>query len=257
MANLNICSLESDGERRDFAAHGHAIIGDAGAVSMTRGTFEPGWRWSKDVAPVVGTETCQARHHMYIVSGTMHLHMDDGTESTLRAGDVVDIPAGHDAWVEGEEPCVTIDVSPESTRYAVGRPTDIAAPDDHHMGLVRKGYDAFNTGDVDVLLSLFASDVVVHVPGSGPLAGTYKGPEAVLGYYGKLAELHDGAFNAFLMDVHGDGYGHVMAQHQTRAMRNGVKRVARGSILFSFVGDKVHDMLELHGDLPGDDAFMS
>ena len=64
-----------------------------------------------------------------------------------------------------------------------------------------------------------------------------------------------GTFRAHLVDVHGDGLGHVMAMHQTKAERNGVKRVARGSILFSFVGDKVHDLLELHGDLPGDDAF--
>lgn len=257
MADLMICNLDTEGEGRPFAAHGHAVIADAGAVSAMRGTFEPGWRWSTDVAPMAGTDSCQVRHHLYVISGSMRVRMDDGDERTLTAGDLADIPPGHDAWVEGDEPCVGIDVSPDATRYAVGRPADIAAPDDRAMSLVRQGYDAFNTGDVDTLLSLFAHDVVVHVPGTGPLAGTYKGPEAVLGYYGRLAELHDGAFNAYLLDVHGDGLGHVMAQHQTRATRNGVKRVARGSILFSFVGDKVHDMLELHGDLPGDDAFMS
>lgn len=257
MADFMISNLDRDGERREFAAHGHAVIADAGAASVFRGTFEPGWRWSTDVAPLAGTTSCRIHHHCYVISGAMTVRMDDGTERIISAGDLTEIPSGHDAWVDGPEPCVLIDTSPEATRYAVGRPADIAAPDDKYMTLVRKGYNAFNAGDVETLLSLFAGDVVVHVPGTGPLAGTYKGPEAVLGYYARLAELHDGTFNAYLLDLHGDGFGHVMAQHQTRATRNGVKRVARGSILFSFVGEKVHDMLELHGDLPGDDAFMS
>jgi ketosteroid isomerase-like protein len=123
------------------------------------------------------------------------------------------------------------------------------------MRLVREGYEAFNSGDVDALSTLLAADVTQHVPGHGPLAGTYKGLENVIGYYGKLAEMTDGTFRAHLVDVHGDGQGHVVAVHQMSSMRNGNKRVARGSIVFTFIGDKVTDLLELHGDLPGDDAY--
>ena len=257
MANLNICSLETEGERREFAAHGHAVVAQTGAAALLRGTFEPGWRWSQDVGPIAGTESCQVAHRGYVVSGAMTIRMDDGEQQTMRAGDLVDIGAGHDAWVDGDEPCVFLDVSPQGLQYAMPRPTGIAAPEDAAMQLVRRGYAAFNSGDVDTLLELFASDVVQHVPGDGPLAGTYKGPEAVLTYYGKLAELTGGTFRAHLLDVHGDGLGHVLAVHQFTAERNGQQRIARGSILFSFIGDKVHDLLEMHGDLPGDDAFMS
>jgi len=256
MANLYVSNLDEDGDRREFAAHGHAVVADAGAASLMRGTFEPGWRWSTDLAPLAGTDTCQVRHQGYIVSGAMTVRMDDGEERTGRAGDLMEIGAGHDAWVEGDEPCVFIDMSPHALQYAMPRPSDVAAAEDDAMQLVRRGYAAFNAGDADTLLDLFASDVVQHVPGEGPLAGTYKGPEAVLTYYGKLSEMTGGTFRAHLVDVHGDGLGHAMALHQLTMERNGARRIARGSILFSFVGNKVHDLLELHGDLPGDDAFM-
>jgi ketosteroid isomerase-like protein len=257
MQDVMISNLDHDGETRPFQAHGHAVVANAGALSVMRGVFEPGWRWSEDLAPLVGGSSCQVRHMGYVMSGSMRIRFDDGTEVELKAGDISDIPPGHDAWVTSEEPCTMIDVSPEATRYAVGRPTDIAAPDDTWMQHVRRGYAAFAAGDLDTLRTMFTVDVALHVPGSGPLAGTYKGPEAVLGYYAKLWELTGGTFRADLIDVHGDGHGHVTATHQTTAQRDGAKRVGRGSLLFTFVGDKVSDILELHGDLPGDDAFMA
>ena len=257
MANLNVCNLETDGERREFAAHGHAVMAHAGAAAMIRGTFEPGWRWSTDLAPVAGTPTCQVRHQGYVVSGAMTVLMDDGEQRTITAGELAEIEPGHDAWVDGDEPCVFVDMSPHALQYATTRPAGIAAAENDQMQLVRRGYAAFNTGDVETLMGLFASDVVQHVPGDGPMAGTYKGPEAVLGYYGRLAEATDGTFRAHLVDLHGDGLGHVLAVHPTVAVRNGTRRVARGSILFSIVGNKVHDLLEMHEDLPGDDAFLS
>ncbi|MDR7363039.1 nuclear transport factor 2 family protein [Nocardioides marmoribigeumensis] len=252
-----ISNLDREGEGRVFRAHGHATLGNAGGISVLKGTFEPGWKWSDDVKPIAGTSSCQVRHMGYVLEGTMHIRMDDGSEWDIGAGDVVDLPAGHDAWVTSDVALEMVDISPEATRYAVTRPTDIASPDDQWMTLVRRGYAAFNSGDVETLLGLFSKDVVQHVPGHGPLAGTYKGPEAVLGYYGKLAELTGGTFRADLVDVHGDGSGHVCATHQTSATRNGAKRVARGSIVFTCIGDKVTDMLELRADLPGDDAFLA
>ena len=72
--------------------------------------------------------------------------------------------------------------------------------------------------------------VIQHVPGNGPLAGDYKGSDAVLSYYGKLAELTSGTFRAHLVDVHGDGHGHVTSMHVLTATRNGVTRVSRVSI---------------------------
>lgn len=257
MAQLLISNLDQEGEGRPFRAHGHAVLANAGAVAVLRGTFEPGWRWSTDVAPLAGTSSCQVHHQGLVLAGSMQIRMDDGGEYELHAGDLFDIAPGHDGWVEGDEACVMLDIAPGATRYAVGRPSDIEEPEDAGMKLVRRGYAAFNTGDVDTLRGILASDAVHHVPGSGPLAGTYKGPKQILDYYGRLAELTDGTFRADLVDVHGDRRGHVLAVHQTSSVRNGVKRVARGSILFTLLGDKVTDMLELHGDLPGDDAHLS
>ncbi|HST47300.1 nuclear transport factor 2 family protein [Jatrophihabitans sp.] len=255
MTAVMISNLERDGEHRSFAQHGHADLATAGGLTVMRGVFEPGWRWSADIAPIVGGDSCQTRHLGYVLSGSMRVRMADGTESDLGPGDLFDLPAGHDAWVVGDQPCEMVDYSPDATRYA--RAEGIAAADDEAMALVRRGYAAFNTQDVDTLRSIFAADVVQHVPGHGPLAGTYKGPDAVLGYYGKLAEMTDGTFRAHLVDVHGDALGHVMALHQTVATRDGATRATRGSILFTVMGGKVTDLLELHADLPGDDAFFS
>jgi ketosteroid isomerase-like protein len=257
MADVKISNVDQEGEGRPFVAHGHALLANAGAVSVLRGVFEPGWRWSNDIAPLAGTTSCQVHHLGYVLSGSMGVRLEDGTESEVKAGDVFDLTPGHDAWVTSDVPCEMVDFSPDATKYAIGRPSDIAAPEDEAMKRVWQGFEAFNTRDGDTLRDLFTQDVVQHVPGSGPLAGTYKGPDAVLGYYGKLAELTDGTFHAYPFDVHGDGHGHVVAVYQTSMTRNGAKRVSRGSILFTFVGDKVSDLLEMHADLPGDDAFFA
>ena len=80
-----------------------------GEATAMRGTFEPGWKWSESVKPIVGTDSCEVAHLGYVISGTMVLKMNDGTELRFNAGDVANIPPGHDAWVEGNEPCVFLD----------------------------------------------------------------------------------------------------------------------------------------------------
>ena len=72
-------------------------------MSIGRFVFQPGWRWSKDVKPVAGTNSCQFRHLGYTVSGSLEVHMDDGTTMTIGAGEAYEIPPGHDAWVVGDE----------------------------------------------------------------------------------------------------------------------------------------------------------
>lgn len=257
MTQVFISNLVREGEKRAFKANGHAVVGSAGAATFMRGTFEPGWRWSSDVKPIAGTDSCQTRHLGYVISGRMHITFDDGTEVEVAAGDAFDLAPGHDAYTVGDEPCVMIDVSAQATSYAKGATTAAAVSEDRYLSLVRKGYHAFNTGDVATLQSLFSHDVIQHVPGEGPLAGDYKGVDAVLSYYGRLAERTDGTFRAHLVETHGDGHGHVTAVHVLSGRRNGVTRVSRGSILFTFLGDKVTDLLELHADLAGDDAFLS
>ena len=91
--------------------------GDSGAGSMVnldgmtvvRGYFEPGWRWSNDVKPIAKTKSSEAPHFQYHVSGRLAFKTDDGTEFIAEPGDVTALPVGHDAWVVGEEPAVVVD----------------------------------------------------------------------------------------------------------------------------------------------------
>src|SRR5438445_10816936 len=79
-------------------------------LALGRAILEPGWRWSEDVKPIAGTESCQGSHKAYVVSGRMHVRMDDGREMDLAPGDAHLVGPGHDAWVVGDEPLLVIDV---------------------------------------------------------------------------------------------------------------------------------------------------
>lgn len=78
--------------------------------TLGRLTFEPGWRWSNDIKPVAGTESCQVSHVGYIVSGQLGLRLPDGSEAFVQPGESYTIPPGHDGWVVGDEPLVCIEV---------------------------------------------------------------------------------------------------------------------------------------------------
>jgi class 3 adenylate cyclase len=74
-----------------------------------RMSYEPGWRWSVDVQPIAGSDACQYHHVGVTLSGRLRVEMPDGTELELGPGDVFEIPPGHDAWVVGDEPWVSVD----------------------------------------------------------------------------------------------------------------------------------------------------
>jgi hypothetical protein len=95
-------------ETREFP-HGKAEVLSIGEGQIGRMTFEPGWRWSNDVKPIAGTDSCEAPHFQYHVSGRLAIRMDDGTEMVAGPGDVTSLPRGHDAWVMGDEPVVVVD----------------------------------------------------------------------------------------------------------------------------------------------------
>lgn len=80
-----------------------------GEVTVGRAVFQPGWRWSVDVKPAAGTELCEAAHMGYVIAGRERVQMADGTQVDLGPGDAFVIGPGHDAWVLGDEPCVTLD----------------------------------------------------------------------------------------------------------------------------------------------------
>lgn len=101
-------SLNSPDEVRKFDK-GKVELVRVGGAMVGRATFEPGWRWSTCVKPIAKTDSCQAAHYGYVISGTLGTRMDDGTEKIARAGDVLNIPPGHDGWVVGNEEVVLID----------------------------------------------------------------------------------------------------------------------------------------------------
>lgn len=80
---------------------GDAVIGHC--------RFEPGWRWSEDVGPMMGAASCPIRHLGYTMSGRIHVEMDDGQVMEIGPNTVFDIPPGHDKWVIGDEPWITIE----------------------------------------------------------------------------------------------------------------------------------------------------
>jgi mannose-6-phosphate isomerase-like protein (cupin superfamily) len=108
VASIETKSMDSPDETRtpDKTSVNVVHLGDA---SVARLTVQPGWRWSECIKPVVGTESCQASHLGYVVSGRMHIAATDGAEADLGAGDTYFIAPGHDAWVLGDEPVVALE----------------------------------------------------------------------------------------------------------------------------------------------------
>jgi hypothetical protein len=80
-----------------------------GGTAVARFTFQPGWRWSEDVAPIVGTTSCQMRHIGAVLAGTLHTVHEDGSEDDANVGDVYVIEPGHDGWVVGDAAVVLLE----------------------------------------------------------------------------------------------------------------------------------------------------
>ncbi len=80
-----------------------------GETFVGRYVHQPGWRWSQDVKPLVGTPSCQYHHRGVVVSGHLQVTTDEGAQRIIGPGEAFDIPPGHDAWVVGEEPWVSIE----------------------------------------------------------------------------------------------------------------------------------------------------
>ncbi|HEY4279011.1 MAG TPA: cupin domain-containing protein [Conexibacter sp.] len=102
-------SFDRPDEVRPFAGHGRADVLEMPGQVVGRGEFEPGWRWSNDVKPIAGTDSCEAAHLGYCVSGRMRVTLDNGSEAEIGPGDVFAIPPGHDAEIVGDETCVMLD----------------------------------------------------------------------------------------------------------------------------------------------------
>ncbi len=90
-------------------------IVNVGGFTVSRLTMEPGASWSKDMKPVVKTDSCEKQHNGVCISGRVNIRMDDGTEVEYGPSDIASIPPGHDAWVVGNEPAVFLEWSETPT----------------------------------------------------------------------------------------------------------------------------------------------
>jgi ketosteroid isomerase-like protein len=120
--------------------------------------------------------------------------------------------------------------------------------------LVRRGYEAFNTGDVETLRQLFADTTVFHEPGRSPISGDYQGLDQVLGFFGTLAERSGGTFRATLHDVVANDE-HAVGLHSSDAERDG-RAVRSPTVLVFHVRDgRITETWSHHYDQHDFDAF--
>jgi class 3 adenylate cyclase len=118
MPRLQRKSFASPDQVRTFSL-GRIDVVNLDETAIGRFVWEPGWRWSQVVAPVVHTPSCENRHVGYVISGHLHVLMDDGTEMDVVAGDAYEIPPGHDAWVVGDEAWDTVEFA-SARSFGVG-----------------------------------------------------------------------------------------------------------------------------------------
>jgi class 3 adenylate cyclase len=108
MPRLQYKSFASPDEVRTFPK-GHAVVVSLDEATIGRSEWRPGWRWSTDLAPIMGTRSCQVHHLGHSVSGVLHVELDDGQALDIPPDSIFEIPPGHDAWVVGDEPWVTLE----------------------------------------------------------------------------------------------------------------------------------------------------
>ena len=101
-------NFEKADERTTFD-HGYVDLVHLSSGTIGKVVFQPGFSWAEHVKPIVKTEWCQETHIGYIVSGRLHVRMSTGEELEMGPGDVSIVPPGHDGWVVGDEPLVSVD----------------------------------------------------------------------------------------------------------------------------------------------------
>ncbi|MEV7506496.1 nuclear transport factor 2 family protein [Streptomyces sp. NPDC089922] len=121
--------------------------------------------------------------------------------------------------------------------------------------LIRRGYEAFGTGDMETLGTLMTADVIHHVPGGHPLSGHHKGREHVLDFYRRLGEETGGTLRLHLESVLADGRGHVMSFHTARGDRGDRGIEIRQGLFFTIVGHKITDIDQCTADIDEEDIF--
>lgn len=110
VSTLEKKSLSLPDEIRTFR-NGKLELATVNNITFGRATLQPGWKWSNDIKPIAKTDSCQVQHTQYHISGKLKVLLDNGTELDFGPGDISYLPPGHDAWVEGNEPVVILDIT--------------------------------------------------------------------------------------------------------------------------------------------------
>lgn len=123
-------------ERREIGGVQMEVV-RAGSGRVKRVIYRPGFRWSKDMKGIVGTDLCMHAHVGFLVSGQIHIEYADGCRLEFSAPQVVAIEPGHDGWVVGTEPAVLVEVDFEGeTARRFGMPEDHRHGGAGHKGTV-------------------------------------------------------------------------------------------------------------------------
>lgn len=118
--SMTIRRFENADETRRFEKGSLDLLRLPG-VTVGRARYEPGWRWSTHVGPTAGTASCQVEHVGLVLQGRAAIRMDDGEEVVVGPGDLFQVPPGHDSWVVGDEPYVSLHLTGAET-YARNEP---------------------------------------------------------------------------------------------------------------------------------------
>lgn len=117
--DLELINFDEPAETRRFEK-GRFDLYRVGPATLGRATYEPGWRWSVHIGATTGESLCQVEHVGLVLSGQAAVRMDDGTERVMKQGDFFYVPPGHDSWVVGDEPYVSLHIV-GSESYAIDR----------------------------------------------------------------------------------------------------------------------------------------
>ena len=107
MKDVVVRRLDAPEDARHFD-QGRFETVDVGGMTIGRATYRPGWKWSRDVGVALGQKSCQIEHVCMVVSGHAAIAMDDGAVTEVGPGDIFYCPPGHDSWVVGDEPYVSL-----------------------------------------------------------------------------------------------------------------------------------------------------
>ena len=128
---------------------------------------------------------------------------------------------------------------------------------EENAAIMRRAYEAFNTGDIETLTELFDESAVWHLPGRSSLANDYQGREATFAYFGQLGQETGGTFRAELERLVGDDDDRVVGIQRSTADRNGKHLDVRDCIVFQLKDGRVIDGREHFEDLYAWDEFWS